>query len=83
MGTEDKTGPIGVFSDSALEHVKLPSTLKRICNCAFASCENLRHISLPNSLESIGALGFVRSGLEEITLPGSVVRIGATAFRKC
>ena len=58
LGTENKTEFAGVFGGSALERVELPSTLKRICNCAFASCKSLRYISLPNSLESIGALCF-------------------------
>ena len=83
LGTEDKVTLTGVFSGSALERVELPSTLKRIQNCTFYECKNLKHISLPSSLESIGAFCFARSCLEEITLPGNVTRVGATAFMWC
>ena len=37
----------GIFENSALVEVELPSTLKRIEYSAFANCENLRKINLP------------------------------------
>ena len=83
LGTEDNVRLTGVFSGSALERVELPSTLKRIQNYTFSDCKNLKHILLPNSLESIGAFCFAKSGLEEITFPSNVTRVGATAFMWC
>ena len=43
----------GVFENTAVENVKLPSTLRRIeCN-AFRKCKNLKHINLPGGLETM------------------------------
>ena len=44
----------GVFQESGLKRVKLPSTLKRIEYRAFTACESLKCIDLPESLEYIG-----------------------------
>lgn len=43
-----------MFEESALEHVELPSTLRRIECCAFQDCENLKSVDLPETLEYIG-----------------------------
>ena len=44
----------GVFHESALERVELPSTLRRIEYCAFEKCRNLKSIRLPEKIEYIG-----------------------------
>ena len=59
----------GVFGDSALEYVELPSTLKRIEYCTFNGCKNLRNIHLPERLEYIGKLCFRESALTSVKLP--------------
>ena len=43
-----------VFESSAVEHVELPLTLKRIEHCAFRGCLLLKSIELPEKLEYIG-----------------------------
>ena len=45
---DDNQGFYGVFQESAVEHVELPSTLKRIEYSTFEKCENLKSIALPN-----------------------------------
>ena len=58
LGTDEYPGNdgnwYGVFGDSALEYVELPSTLKRIEYCTFNGCKNLSNINLPERLEYIG-----------------------------
>ena len=44
----------GVFEESGLRDVKLPSTLRRIEYSAFAECENLKTVRLPDRLEHLG-----------------------------
>ena len=57
---------LGVFEDSSIESVKLPTTLKRIeCN-VFKNCKNLKNIKLPDSLEYIGTQCFFGSGLTKV-----------------
>ena len=44
----------GVFGESALEYIELPSTLERIEYNTFYGCKNLKNIELPEKLEYIG-----------------------------
>ena len=73
----------GVFEDSALESVVLPSTLRRIEHDAFAGCENLRSVGFPDGLERLGLRAFLGSGLERAELPASLRAIGQGVFAKC
>ena len=58
LGTDEYTDDgkllYGLFEESSVECVELPSTLKRIEYRAFEDCKNLRHITLPDRLEYIG-----------------------------
>ena len=51
-------GWCGVFDGSVLEHVDLPSTLRRIEYNTFYGCKGLRNIILPEKLEYIGKYSF-------------------------
>ena len=59
----------GVFEESSIERVKLPTTLKRIEHNEFKNCKNLKNITLPNSLEYIGKQCFLGSGLTTVQIP--------------
>ena len=78
---DDDDEPYGVFENSAVESVELPSTLKRIECGVFYSCEGLKKLDLPEGLEYIGEGCFYGSGLEEITLPGTLRDVGEDALR--
>ena len=58
LGTDEYFGddePMrGVFEESALENIKLPSTLRRIEYSAFKNCKNLKSIDLSEKIEYIG-----------------------------
>lgn len=73
----------GVFQKSAVEDVKLPKTLKRIEYKAFANCESLRRIYLPDGLDYIGKGCFSESGLQEIAFPASIKTVSVGAFLGC
>ena len=75
--------PHGVFSESALEHVQLPSTLKRIEYAAFCDCKSLKSIELPENLEKIGIGAFSKSELNNIEFPASLRVISQAAFARC
>ena len=52
-----------------------------IADSAFKDCEELRNVSFPDSLTSIGYSAFENCvGLTQITIPKKVVNIGAYAF---
>ncbi len=49
----------------------------------FGGCSNLKSITLPDSVTSIGPGAFSSSGLERITLPAGVTSIEEGVFRDC
>ena len=78
---EDREG--GVFYRSAIESIKLPSTLKRLEEETFYYCENLKRVEIPNGVEYIGKQCFEGSGIEEIALPHTLKEIDENAFKEC
>ena len=50
---------------------------------AFAGCETLRSITIPNSVTQIGSLAFYLTFLKKITIPNTVTTIGYYAFACC
>ena len=43
-----------VFEYSAIENVRIPSTVKRLEKETFYDCENLKNIEIPDNVEYIG-----------------------------
>ena len=75
LGTDDHPDGkdwCGVFQGSAVEHVELPATLKKIEYSAFEDCRSLKNIALPEGLEFIGRAAFLETGLEEVEFPASL-----------
>lgn len=64
--------------------LKVPESITRIGNYAFASCTGLENIQLPNSLEYIGVASFEKcSNLRTLVLPDGVSVICSNAFAEC
>lgn len=55
----------------------------RIGDKTFPLCENLRNVSIPDSVKSIGAYAFERCCLWDLYIPDSVKSIGQNAFALC
>lgn len=71
------------FSQSAVEKVTLPETLREIGAYAFYA-SNITEIELPDGLEIIGEGAFYNClGLKEIEIPDGTAEIGDTAFYWC
>ena len=71
------------FGETAIESVRLPSTLKRIEREAFYQCDNLQTVEIPNGVEYIGINCFSSSRIEEIALPGTLREINEDALKYC
>jgi hypothetical protein len=67
-----------------VETILLPSTLKYICSGSglpvFYNASNIKRLTLPPGLLSIGEFAFRGSSIEEIKIPDSVIYIGTSAF---
>ncbi len=63
-------------------HYEVPDGIEIIGKTAFDCSQNLRTITLPQSLRSIGILAFNASGIETINIPKSVDYLGDLCIRK-
>ena len=57
--------------------------MKRIGASAFVQCKNLKELTLPDGLESIGIGSFSFSGLETISIPDGTAIEGGSTFLDC
>ena len=73
------------FECMIMTNVELPSTIKTIKEGAFAWCEQLETINLPEGLEKIEGWGSFDEcvSLKEITFPSTLTEIGEQAFYDC
>ena len=85
--SEDGISITGI-NDTSLTNINIPETIAgkevmAISDFAFAGCESVTKISLPNTLKTIGLFSFANCSIKEITIPDSVTSIAASAFSGC
>ena len=72
------------FSASNLRSVRIPGSVKKVGDNAFAYCDKLTDIVIPGSVEQIGDHAFVGChSLRRIVIPGNVKKIGNFSFWNC
>lgn len=49
----------------------------------FANCTNLKKVTIPSTIQSIGNHAFENAGIESIVLPENVTYVGYSCFRGC
>lgn len=72
-----------VLANTAIETIRLPSTLKRIDARMFYLCGRLRSAEISNGVEHIGKSCFSNSGIEEVTFPSTLKEIERSVFDCC
>lgn len=70
----------GAFANLYITSVQIPSTIKVVGHGAFASCNDLKNITLHEGLETIEYDAFLYSSIQSIKIPKSVKSIGNDAF---
>ena len=78
-----ETIPNALLSNTNLQEVILPSTVKTIKSYAFENCKNLKRIILNDELTKIDFRAFANTGIEEIIIPKSVTFITERTFDEC
>lgn len=81
-------GVVGIgaeaFSGLPIERVWLPSTLRFIGEAAFAYCNKLTEVAVPDGVDSIAGDAFYQChGLKKATLPAGLRVMGSNAFAFC
>ncbi|MGC7169753.1 leucine-rich repeat protein [Metamycoplasma hominis] len=70
----------GAFSNSVIQSVTIPSSIKKIGDYAFEYSQNLKDVVLNEGLEEIGQYAFFGSSLTSVVIPNSTKKIGGAAF---
>lgn len=74
----------GAFYEQRIQHVTVPAGVTAIGDVAFSGCNDLRTISLPETLETIGYGAFESCFLlQRIEIPEGVTAVEASAFWGC
>ena len=68
---------------TGLTSVVIPDSVTEIGSHAFCMCENLKSVTIGNSVEKIYNNAFNDCGLTSVIIPDSVTYIGAEAFMGC
>ena len=71
------------FSESYLQTVTMPNTVKYLGDSAFYRSGDLTNVTLSNSLISLKQRTFATTKLSSITIPSSVVEIDESSFNNC
>ncbi len=86
---EDGTLAVGAGTATFVSDIVIPSkyagkTVSTIIDEAFKDCTNLKNITIPNGVTSIGEYAFYGcTSLEAIEIPNSVTSMGNYAFYNC
>ncbi|MBO4904225.1 MAG: leucine-rich repeat domain-containing protein [Lachnospiraceae bacterium] len=79
----DVIGDVYASYSGDADSVNIPAGVNTVGNRSFYKNENVKNVSLPNSITDIGEFAFARSGLTGIKLPNGTKRIDYAAFYKC
>ena len=80
------------YCETSATQVNIPSHIKyngiiysvtSIGDYAFANCNNLTSIAIPNGITSIAHYAFSNSSITSVTIPNSVISISQFAFNNC
>ena len=74
--------PANLFGNCICESVELviPEGVVSIGDRAFTGCLNIKSVSFPSTLTSIGTYSFKETGVSKIELPDNITRIGTSSF---
>lgn len=66
-----------------IEHLVIPDGVTSIHNCAFAGCDSILSVTIPEGVTQIGQNAFTNTTVGEIILPQSLKVVAAGVFLGC
>ena len=82
LGQMDKI-PDNMFDDTDISMLKVPESIKYIGDRAFANCQHLTSVTLPDGLLDIGTEAFLNSSIAKIDIPEGIEVLTTGTFRNC
>ena len=76
-------GENAFYQNKKIKQIKISDNVKKIDDCAFASCSKLKKVTMPKKLEKCGSAAFAGTAVKNITIPEGVKIIEDNAFRGC
>ena len=65
------------------QNTKIPNSVTRIGEWAFAGQSLLTMVDIPSSVTSLGSHAFSESGLKSMEMPNSIIALGVNVFMNC
>lgn len=69
--------------NTSIESVTIPEGVISVASRCFRDASNLKTVSLPSTLQTIGTNAFTGTAIETITIPKGVIKIESGVFWKC
>lgn len=66
-----------------IEEIVIEDGVCLIGYSTFANCTNLKKVTIPSTIQSLGSYAFENAGIESIILPENVTYVGYSCFRGC
>ncbi len=82
LSSENLTGKL-YYNGTLVDELIIPNGVTKINAYTFGGCTNIKKVTWPSSVTSIGDCAFGGTGLTSITIPDSVTSIGDFAFSTC
>lgn len=81
-GTTGSTPPWFLYQEQ-IKTVVIEEGITHIGDRAFQQMKTVTEVSLPYTLQSIGAFSFYQTSIRELSIPDNVISLGEQAFRNC
>lgn len=74
---------INAFIDRSITEVNISEGVTKIGDFAFRSCTNLKSVTLPSTLKTIGSSAFYSTKITTLDVPNGVTKINSNAYTSC
>ena len=73
----------GVLCDTPITNVEIAGPVEVIETLAFCGTNNLRKLTIPNTVRRIESYAFLRAGIKSVFIPRNVIEVQSEVFYRC